>query len=262
MTGLCRASPAAAPNAAPHPASPASGRGAFWRHEAPDRARDDGTGPPRSVMMCHVLSCAPPEMSCFVMVRRVSGPVATRPHPACRSSIAFRSVPFRSRRRLPPSGGSLFRAYRAPASAREGARILRRRAFRAPDTGGFELSLIAATTSPHCRPGPPVVVPDLIRDPALPAQPAGASTGWTPEQVRGDKEVLRPDSSECPRLRPTVAEPGPWHRFPSTTAGKIAPTPAQARMQGARLPSVPLSVIFAPARGEAARGCRSLLLSS
>ena len=54
-----------------------------------------------------------------------------------RSSIPFRSIPFRSSRRRLACGGTLFRAYRvcAPASARAraGARILRRRAYRAPD---------------------------------------------------------------------------------------------------------------------------------
>jgi len=33
-------------------------------------------------------------MSCFVMVRRASDPVAAHPYPACGSSIAFRSTPF------------------------------------------------------------------------------------------------------------------------------------------------------------------------
>ncbi len=57
-------------------------------------------------------------MSCFVMVRRASGPIAVRPYPACRSSFAFRSAPFRSPRRRPGCGGTLFRAYCAPARQR------------------------------------------------------------------------------------------------------------------------------------------------
>ena len=96
-------------------------------------------------MICHVSSCGPPEMSCFAMVRRASGPIAVRPYPACRSSILFRSTPFppptlqmaalppprRMRRTLQlaalppplasPRGGTLFRAYRAPAPARRRA---------------------------------------------------------------------------------------------------------------------------------------------
>ena len=99
-------------------------------------------------MKCHVLSCGPPKMSCFVMVCCASGPVAAHPYPACGSSIAFRSTPFppprrtrrtlhmaaltprRTRRALQmaaltpparPPGGTLFRAYRAPAPARRRA---------------------------------------------------------------------------------------------------------------------------------------------
>ena len=76
--------------------------------------------------------CAPcHEMSCFVMVRRASDPVAARPYRACRSSIAFRSAPFRSRRR-PGRGGTLFRAYRARPCAGGRARLCAG-AVRAPD---------------------------------------------------------------------------------------------------------------------------------
>ncbi len=50
-------------------------------------------------MKCHVLSCGPPKMSCFVMVCCASGPVAAHPYPACGSSIAFRSTPFPPPRR-------------------------------------------------------------------------------------------------------------------------------------------------------------------
>ena len=89
------------------------------------RRRRRRNGTPRYVMMCHVSSCAPPEMSCLVMVRRASGPIAARPYPACRSSIAFRSASFHSRRRRPCCGGSLFRAYRARPPAPVGAGAVR-----------------------------------------------------------------------------------------------------------------------------------------
>ena len=69
------------------------------------------------------------------MVRRASRPVAARPYPACRSSILFCSTsfppPLRTRQTLQmaafppptasPCGGTLFRAYRAPAPARRRA---------------------------------------------------------------------------------------------------------------------------------------------
>ena len=92
-------------------------------------------------------------MSCFVMVRRASGSIAARLYPACRSSISFHSIPFRSsRRRLPRAACPWFRAYRvrAPASARAraGARILRRRAYRAPDCACARGSPDAGRTSP------------------------------------------------------------------------------------------------------------------
>ena len=128
-----------------------------------------GTGTPRHVMKCHILSCAPPEMSCFVMVRRASGAVAAHPYPACRPPSRF--VPLRS---VPAAAGP---AEAGPLSAR-----------------------IA-----------------------------------------------------CARARLSA---------PARFARLIAPARARAHAQGALLLSVPLSVIFAPARGEAARGCRSLLLSS
>ena len=54
-------------------------------------------------------------MSCLVMVRPASGPIAVRPYSACRFSIALRSAPFRMRRRRPTCGGTLIRAYRARA---------------------------------------------------------------------------------------------------------------------------------------------------
>ena len=41
----------------------------------------------RDVMFCHVSSCGPPEMSCFVMVPRASGPVAAPARPAPRSAF-------------------------------------------------------------------------------------------------------------------------------------------------------------------------------
>ncbi len=125
-------------------------------------------------MMCHVLSCAPPEMSCFVMVRRVSGAIATRPHPACRSSIAFRSVPFFPPPAPPQAAGPCFARI---------ARLRRRGRARAFCAGARFAHLIAHTRT---------------RGPA----------------------------------------------------------------QGARFPSVPLSVIFPPARGEAAHRCRFFLLLS
>ena len=68
-------------------------------------------------MRCH-------EVSCFVMLRRASGPVAPRPYPACRSSITFRSLPFRSPAgRLPARRDPDSRVSRAPAPARPRARF-------------------------------------------------------------------------------------------------------------------------------------------
>jgi len=64
-------------------------------------------------------------MSCLVMVRRASGPIAARPYPACRFSIALRSAPFRIRRRRPTFGETLIRAYRARAGVLAPARFAR-----------------------------------------------------------------------------------------------------------------------------------------
>ena len=87
--GVSRASPAASAGAqaGPHPASPASGRGA-----------------------------------CPAAVPSRRSPVL--PHPACRSFIPFRSIPFRPpRRRFVTCSGTLIRAYPARAPAPAGARF-------------------------------------------------------------------------------------------------------------------------------------------
>ena len=71
-------------------------------------------------MKCHVLSCSG-------ALRRLCPPRRSfvRPCPACRSSMAFRSAPFRSpRRRRPGRAGPFFaRIACAPVSARARARF-------------------------------------------------------------------------------------------------------------------------------------------
>ena len=76
--------------------------------------------PVRCVMRCH----EPPRRAPLRRLRRS----AARLHSTCRSSIAFRSTPFRSRRRRLACGGSLFRAYRMCART-----CVRVGAVRAPD---------------------------------------------------------------------------------------------------------------------------------
>ena len=74
-------------------------------------------------MRCHVLSCSG-------ALRRLRPPCRSfvRPCPACRSSIAFRSTPFRSPRRRCPGRAEPFSARTARAGTRVGAG-----AVRAPD---------------------------------------------------------------------------------------------------------------------------------
>ena len=120
-------------------------RDAGWSNRAVEAAARTGAGPrlPRSGARTGGGRGnaegvrTPPEMSCFVM--RPPFPTLPRERerrfrasvriPHGRSSIAFRSSPFRSPRRRPARrGGTLFRAYRARLPARVGAG-----AVRAPD---------------------------------------------------------------------------------------------------------------------------------
>ena len=112
--------------------------GRRWR-----RAPGGGRGP---LAMCHELSCFVMRAAGNVMVRH--GPPAPSPSFVCeggpgrkgrfRAPVRIphaappsRSVPFRSRRRRPGRGGTLFRAYRVRACARARAGVPRRRGSRA-----------------------------------------------------------------------------------------------------------------------------------
>ena len=71
------------------------------------------------------------------------GEIPVRQHPACRSSIAFRSIPFRPSRRPAARSGTLIRAYPARAPVLVGARfaparfarLIARMRPREPDAG-------------------------------------------------------------------------------------------------------------------------------
>ena len=108
-----------------------------------------------------------------------SEPIARAPLLSARSSFPLSRVAAPAAYR-----GRRFHRRDGPYDTRPLARALLRmrrgpgcRAGRTP-----ALSALPPPTPPFSRPGPPIVVPDLIRDPALPAQPAGASTGWTPDR--------------------------------------------------------------------------------
>ena len=69
----------------------------------------------------------------------------------------------------------------------------------ATDTSGLGARLLAAIRRPH------IVAPALSRGPALPAQPAEASTGWTPDRRSAPSGVTRRDRS----CRPATLAPAP-----------------------------------------------------